>query len=170
MLYQNCEPLMLHISKTENRRLVSLCSFVSFVVAAGLLIAGCAGEPKHPTWANATGAEQHERLMWQAIRDKDWANVARHLSPTFIGVDADGQVFDRDGWLQNWKSAQMVEFSLGELQVQPEGHDMKVTYIFHIQAGGSSSAPAGGLRVVSVWQQIKARWVLTATSITPILK
>jgi ketosteroid isomerase-like protein len=156
--------------KTRNRQKFSPWSFVCFVVGLCFLAAGCAGTPKHPTWANATGAEQHERLMWQAIRDKDWANVESHLSPTFIGVNTDGQMFDRDGWLQHWKSAQAIEFSLGELQVQPEGHDMKVTYIFHIQAGGSSSAPAGGLRVVSVWQQIKARWVLTATSITPILK
>jgi Domain of unknown function (DUF4440) len=156
--------------KTRNRQKFSPWSFVCFVVGLCFLAAGCAGTPKHPTWANATGAEQHERLMWQAIRDKDWANVESHLSPTFIGVNTDGQMFDRDGWLQHWKSAQAIEFSLGELQVQPEGHDMKVTYIFHIQTGGSSSAPAGGLRVVSVWQEIKARWVLTATSITPILK
>jgi len=161
---------MPHLFKARNRPQFSLWSVVSFVVGLGFLAGGCAGTPKHPTWATATGAEQHERLMWQAIRDKDWANVARHLSPTFIGVDADGQVFDRDGWLQHWKSAQMVEFSLGELQVQPEGHDMKVTYIFHIRGGATGSPSAAGLRVVSVWQQIKARWVLTATSITPILK
>jgi ketosteroid isomerase-like protein len=156
--------------KAKKRHLYSSCFFASFVVGLCFLVAGCAGSPKHPSWNSATGAEEYERLMWQAIRDKDWANVERHLSPTFIGVNTDGQMFDRDGWLQHWKSAQAIEFSLGELQVQPEGHDMKVTYIFHIQAGGSSSAPAGGLRVVSVWQQIKARWVLTATSITPILK
>ena len=129
---------MLHIAKPENRRLVSFCSFVSFVVAAGLLIAGCAGEPKHPTWKNATGAEQHERLMWQAIHDKDWVNVERHLSPTFTGVTADGRLFDRAGWLEQWKSSEMREFSLGEVQIQPEGTDMKVTYIFH----GQTSAKA----------------------------
>ena len=41
--------------------------FVSFVVAISILLSGCAGEPKHPTWTNATGAEQHERLIrwWQ---------------------------------------------------------------------------------------------------------
>jgi ketosteroid isomerase-like protein len=104
--------------------------------------------------------------MWQAIRDKDWANVERHLSATFIGVNADGQMFDRAGWLQHWKSAPVGEFSLGELQVQPEGPDMKVTYIFQLQGTGASSA--AGLRVVSVWQQVKAGWVLSATSLTPI--
>ena len=168
MLLSNCEPLMLHITKAENRRLVSLYSFVSFVVVAGLLIAGCAGEPKHPTWKNATGAEQHERLMWQAVRDKDWANVERHLSPTFTGVTADGRLFDRAGWLEQWKSSEMREFSLGEVQTQPEGIDMKVTYIFHCQTSAKALLPASGLRVVSVWQDVRGRWMLSAISMTPI--
>ena len=168
MLYPNCEPLMPQITKAENRRLVSLCSFVSFVVAAGLLIAGCAGEPKHPTWKNATGAEQHERLMWQAVRDKDWANVERHLSPTFAGVTADGRLFDRAGWLEQWKSSEMREFSLGEVQTQPEGLDMKVTYILHGQASAKALLMSSGLRVVSVWQDVRGRWMLSAISMTPI--
>src|SRR5947209_9522346 len=103
---------MPRFANSENRRLRSLRSFVSFVAGIGLLIAGCAGEPKHPTWKNATGMEQHERLMWQAIQGNDWVNVERHLSPTFIGVTSDGQVFDRAGWLQHWKTAPIGEFSL----------------------------------------------------------
>jgi hypothetical protein len=58
---------------------------------------------------------------------------------------------------------------LGELAVQPEGADMKVTSIIHIQGGASKVlGTPGGLRVISIWQQIKKRWALTATSITPI--
>src|SRR5579864_7356852 len=159
---------MPRFTKAENRRVISLCSFVSFVIGLCLLISGCAGgEPKHPTWNNATGAEQHERLLWKAIQGKDWANVERRLSPTFVGVNAEGRVFDRAGWLGLWKSAQVAEFSLGELQVQPEGPDMKVTYILHVPASGTGPAPAGQ-RVVSVWQQLKTRWLLSAISITPI--
>jgi hypothetical protein len=155
-------------AKAENRRLVSLCSFVSFVVGIGLLIAGCAGEPKHPTWKNATGAEQHERLMWQAVHDKDWINVERHLSPTFTGVTADGRVFDRPGWLGLWQAAEVQEFSLGEMQIQPEGSDMKVTYIFHVKGPSKAQLPSSGLRVISIWQEVKSRWMLTAMSMTAI--
>ena len=159
---------MLRFIKAENRRAISLWSFVSFVVGLGLLIAGCAGgEPKHPTWNNSTGAEQHERLLWKAIQGKDWVNVERRLSPTFVGVSADGRMFDRAGWLELWKSAQVTEFSLGELQVQPEGPDMKVTYILHVPASEKAPVPAGQ-RVVSVWQQLKTRWLLSTISITPI--
>ncbi|HEV7674006.1 MAG TPA: nuclear transport factor 2 family protein, partial [Candidatus Angelobacter sp.] len=123
---------------------------------------------KHPTWKNATGAEQHERLMWQSIQSKDWTNVERRLSPTFVGVMADGRMFDRAGWLQQWQSAQVQEFSLGEVQVHPEGYDMKVTYIFHVQASATVALPSSGFRVVSIWQDVKSRWLLSTISITPI--
>jgi len=147
---------------------LSLWCFVSFVVGLCSLAAGCAGEPRHPTWKNATGAEQHERLMWQSMQGNDWANVERHLSPTFVGVVADGRMFDRAGWLQQWQSAQIREFSLGEMQVHPEGSDMKVTYIFHVQASAIGQPPSSGFRVVSIWQDVKRGWLLSATSITPI--
>jgi hypothetical protein len=167
MLYFDGEPLMGHFVKAGICPLSSLCSFVSFVAGLSILLSGCAGEPKHPSWNNATGAEQHERLLWKAIQDKDWVNVERRLSPMFVGVNAEGRMFDRAGWLELWKSAQVAEFSLGELEVQPEGPDMKVTYILSLPASGKGPAPAGQ-RVVSVWQQLKTRWLLSATSITPI--
>ena len=131
------------------------------------LLSSCAGVPKHPTWTNATGAEQNERLMWQAIHDKDWANVERHLSPTFVGVIPDGRIFDRASWLQLWQSTDVREFLQGELQVRPEGQDMKVTYIFQVQTPILGSAPEG-FRVMSVWQDVKSRWILSAISITAI--
>ena len=162
---------MQSFGKVKTRFFFSSCSLVSFVVGLCLLTAGCAGTPTHPAWSNATGAEQHERLLWKAISEKDWVNVERHLSPTFIGVNADGQSFDRAGWLGYWKSSPLAEFSLGEVSLQPEGPDMKMTYTFHAQgARGSSPASPEGFQVISVWQEIKSRWFLTATSFTPIRK
>lgn len=143
-------------------------SFAPFAVMFCAFLAGCTGgEPKHPTWNNSTGAEQHERLMWKAIQGKDWVNVERHLSPTFVGVNAEGRMFDRAGWLELWKNAQVTDVALGELQVQPEGPDMKVTYILHM-ASSEKAPAASGQRVVSVWQQLKTRWLLSTISITPI--
>lgn len=168
MLLFSCDPLMPHFAKAENRRPSSLCPFVSFVVGLIILLSGCAGEPKHPTWKNATGAEQNERLMWQSIQRKDWITVEGHLSPTFIGVTANGQMFDRAGWLEQWKSAELREFSLGEVQVQPEGVDMKVTYTFHVQTAALGPASPEGFRVISVWQEVKRGWMLSAMSITAI--
>jgi hypothetical protein len=154
--------------KVKARPFLPSCSFVSFVVALCLLLAGCAGEPKHATWANSTGAEQHERLMWKAVQEKSWMDFEAHLSATFVGVNAEGKLFDRAGWLEQWKNAPVQDFSLGDLQVQPEGPDMKVTYTLQIQAAGTASGQSAGLQVVSVWQQLKKGWVLSATSMTPI--
>jgi hypothetical protein len=128
-----------------------------------LCLTGCTigKEPKHPSWKNATGAEQYERLMWQAIRDKDWTDVENHLASTFVGVDAKGHVHDRAGWVDYWKSAPVRDFNLGEPTVQPNGSDMTITYVLHLN--GEASA----LRVISVWQQVKGGWALIATSGTP---
>ncbi|HET9838775.1 MAG TPA: nuclear transport factor 2 family protein [Candidatus Angelobacter sp.] len=122
------------------------------------------GTSKHATWNTATGGEQYERLMWKAIHDKDWDNVERHLSPTFIGVNAEGQMLDRPAWIAYWKSVLPAELLLGEINVQPEGADMKVSGILQLQGGRT----AASLRVISIWQQVKTRWTLTATSLTPI--
>ena len=144
-----------------------LWSFVHFVVIV-LGLSGCTigGESKHPTWKNSTGAEQYERLMWQAIRDKEWNDVQYHLAPAFVGVNASGQALDRSAWLDYWKSVPIKDFSIAEVMVQPAGADMVVTYIFH--AGGITATPGAGLRVVSVWQQVKGGWVLTTTAMTPM--
>jgi hypothetical protein len=156
---------MQNFSSVEIGTFSPLRSFASLAVIFCLLLVGCAGEPKHATWVNATGAEQHERLMWKAIQEKSWTDFEHHLSATFVGVNAEGKLFDRAGWLEQWKSAAVQDFSLGELQVQPEGPDMKVTYILQLQ--GPGAAPAGW-RVVSVWQQLKRGWVLSAMSMTPV--
>jgi len=139
---------------------------VASIIVIGLLM-GCAGAPKHPSWSNATGAEQHERLMWQAVREQDWSNFERALSPTFVGVNAEGQMFDRPGWLAYWRGAKAKESVLGEVSVHPEGTDMKVIYTLSFQ-NAPGATPAAEIRVVSVWQQVKGRWVLTVTSMTPV--
>ena len=146
-------------SRPQASCLPPLFSFVSFVVVLFSLL-GCGGAPKHPSWSQATGAEHYERLMWQAIRDHDWANFERHLAPVFVGVNSSGRLFDRDQWVAYWKNAPLKDFSLGEVAVQPQGPDMIVTYVLHSERDA--------WRVVSVWQGVKKGWILTATSMTAL--
>lgn len=148
------------------RRRRSSWFLMSFVVCL-LLLCGCAGEPKHPTWKNASGAEQHERLMWKAIQDHDWTQVERHVAPLFVGVTADGQSFDRAGWIEYWKSAPVEDFSLAEVAVEPGGSDMVVTYVLRL-TGTRLPHSLASVRVISIWQDLKGRWVLIATAGTPI--
>jgi hypothetical protein len=69
---------MRNLNADKSELFAPLCSFVPFVVGLCLLLSGCAGEPKHPTWANSTGAEQHERLMWKAVQEKGWVDFEHH--------------------------------------------------------------------------------------------
>jgi hypothetical protein len=141
-------------------------------VVVVLLFTGCTigKEAKHPAWKNATGAEQYERLMWKSIHEKEWKEVEYHLASTFVGVNAQGLALDRDGWVEYWKSAKIKELSLGDFSVQPSGTHMVVTFVLRLSSdtpdstGGSST-----FRVISTWQQVKAGWILTATSLTPVI-
>jgi hypothetical protein len=148
----------------RSRRLLALCSFVSFVVGLAC-VSGCTigREPKHAGWATATGAEQYERLMWQAIRDRDWTEIEYRLAPMFVGVNPAGQSLDRAAWIQYWKATPVKDFTLAEVVVQPNGADMTVSYVLHL-----GNRPGAGLRVLSVWQEVKKGWMLTATSMTPV--
>lgn len=138
------------------------------LLLAGIL-AGCWEAPQHPTFTNATGAEQLERLMWQAVKDKNWPEVERHLAAAFSGVNSAGQSMDRAAWVDYWKNSQLTDFSLGDVTVQPNGADMVVTYVLHFTGSDAAhSSPAGGVRVVSAWQEVKRGWVLISQSHTPI--
>jgi hypothetical protein len=131
-----------------------------------VLLAGCSGKPKHPSWSNATGAEQFERLMWQSLHDGNWPEVERHLAPAFVGASAQGKALDRAGWIEYWKSSPPADYSLGEVQVQPAGGDMIVSYV--VQFSNQSAGHTPALRVVSVWQSLKKGWVLISQSHTPV--
>ena len=65
--------------------------FSGIVLLSIVILTGCAGTPKRPTWNNATGSEQHERLMWKAVKGQQWNEMENHLAPTFVGVDAAGK-------------------------------------------------------------------------------
>jgi len=126
-------------------------------------------QPGKPNWNNSAAAEQYERSMWQATRDKNWKDVEHHLAPMFTGVDPEGKKFDRDGWMTHWKSVQIRDLSLGEISIQPNGADMVISYELRLDADDPGHSLAGKtFRVVSVWQELKKGWVLTAQSLTPV--
>ena len=133
------------------------------------ILAGCWGEPAHPNFQTATAGEQLERLMWGAAQNKNWVEFERHLTPTFSGSNSAGQSLDRAGWIEYWKTAQLKDFSLGDVITQPAGPDIVATYVLHYNGSDAShSSPAGGVRVVSVWQEVKKGWILISQSQTPI--
>jgi len=157
---------MIQPLRKPHRHHAFLSFFAFFVVCSFVL--GCYGPPpKNPNWSNATGAEQHERLMWQSIHNKDWKDVEHHLAPLFVGVNSAGKAMDRDAWITYWKDTSVEEFSIGEITVQTAGTDMVVTYVMNASPAQIGSG-SQGMKVMSVWQQVKNGWILTATSLTPV--
>lgn len=145
--------------------------WISIVISV-LVLSGCNlwNAPQRPTWTQATAPEHFERLMWKAIHEKDWREVDRHLAPAFVGSGQRGETLDHAGWIEYWKKAQIQDFSMGEFTTQPAGTDMVATYVLHLNSAEPSQGISGkGLRIVSVWQELKAGWVLTSQSATPIL-
>jgi hypothetical protein len=148
-------------------RLLPIAAFLIVLVLPGC---NAWNQPKNPDWKNATGTEQLERLMWKAIHDKDWSLVESHLAPVFVGAGPRGETLDHTAWTEYWKKAQIQDYSLGEFNTQSDGVDTVATYVLHFNGTDTGQAiPAKGLRIISVWQELKGGWVLTSQSATPIL-
>ena len=122
-------------------------------------------EQKQSTaWSSATGAEQFERLLWQEIKARNWTEVERRLAPAFVEVTASG-VRDREQTLERLKALGAADYSMGDLEVRPDGADMVVAYTITLRAspGGETT-----LRMMTVWQQVKGGWVAIAHSETNV--
>jgi len=133
-----------------------------------MFVVSCAGPPHKATWKNATGAGELERLMWKAVKEKDWKQVDYHLAPAFVGVTPTGQALDRDAWLEYWKAAQVQELVFSDHRTNPAGPDLVVSSVLQVSRNGAAPEAAESYRVISVWQQVKHGWIVTTTSLTPI--
>src|SRR5215469_7896547 len=70
--------------KAPSRKFSAGCMRSLLILLAFMGAAGCLRGPGGKSgWSGATGTEQHERLMWQAIHDKKWNEVENHLAATY---------------------------------------------------------------------------------------
>jgi ketosteroid isomerase-like protein len=142
----------------------------TFALAAILLasfsIACSSGwkEPKTYTFKTATGAEQYERLLWDAVKNKDRLTIASHLASNFVRQDESGTK-NKEQYLAELDQINLSDYSLAELNVTPQGNDMVVTYAITLRGNKAGKPfPSEPIRYLSVWQQQKAGWVLVAQS------
>src|SRR5437899_2381634 len=124
-------------------------------------LAGCTmwSEPKHASWKNATGLEQHERLFWQALKDKDWLNVESHMASNFKLVTAD-KIYTKDEAVALYKGMTLVDFSIGDFDITQSGDTWVVNYTatYSFDAQGKRSQ-LEKVREMSIWQKQKSGWV-----------
>ncbi len=141
------------------------CRLLPALVLSGALAACTMWEkPKVATWANATGAEQFERLLWQEIKAANWPEVENRLAPTFVVVAPSG-VRDRAAEMAFLRRLVLKDYSLGEVEVRPNGNDMVVSYSISVDATlDGLPMPAGPWRMMTVWQEVGTTWTAIAHS------
>jgi len=115
-------------------------------------------------WSGATGGEQLERLMWEEIRAKNWAELDRHLAPLFVSTSPNA-TRDKAASIEHWKQYDLQSVNIAEVQVQPAGADFIVTAT--VTATGTAAGqpmPAQPVHTMTVWQPVKEGFVAVAHS------
>jgi hypothetical protein len=149
-----------------NLRNVFLFVFTAALLSSSLTAQSIWKEPKNHTWKTATGAEQYERLLWRAVKDKDWLAVESHISSNFVYMDSTGKK-DKAQRVAELKSMEVNDLRVDDADVTAQGTDAIVTYTLS-RKSASGDIPA--VRIMSVWQQQKSGWVLVAMTETPSAK
>ena len=111
---------------------------------------------------NSSGAEQLERAFWNDVKSKRWAEVDRHLASTFEGTSASGNR-DKAAAVEAWKKFDLKSFSLADVQVQPNGADLVISYTFTGEGTfDGKPLPNGPIHMMTVWQQVSKGWIAIA--------
>jgi hypothetical protein len=135
------------------------------LAGAAILIAGCGGWKSRPSsWSNATGAEQFERLWWTEVKAKHWKELGFRMAVTYVWISDDG-IRDREQTLAYLQQLEVEEFTLGDVDVRPNGNDLIITYSLTMRAR-LAGQPINIERVpmMTVWQRQKSGWVAIAHS------
>ena len=126
------------------------------------------GEKPVKAWTSATGGEHLERLFWDTIKAKDWIELEKHVSPSFVYVGPTG-VHEKADAMKYFESLQISDLSLGDMTVHPSGGDVVVvTYLAHIRATRDGKPlSANEFRMTSTWQKIGKDWMIISRAHTP---
>ena len=139
----------------------------AIVVVFAIFSAACSSgwkEPKTYTFKTATGAEQYERLFWDAVKNQDRLAISSHLASNFVRQDESGTK-NKEQFLAELDQTKLTDYSFAEVNVTPQGTDMIVTYVITLHGTSAGKPfPNEPIRYMSVWQQQKAGWVLIAQS------
>lgn len=131
-----------------------------------------------PTWDSATGAEQYERLLWNEVKQGNWREVEKRLAATYVALTPQG-VLDRAGMVVYFQGLDLTDFTLGDVQVVPNGNDMVVSYRLTLlrQEGASGRPPSSAsptpssvsqtFLMMTIWQQHEGGWIAIAHSQLP---
>src|SRR3954462_14388687 len=98
------------MSTLSLRRALTILILLCLVVPA----VGCWEEKQPATWKSATGPEALEKLFWDEVKAKNWAEIERHVGPTFVAVNSRGAL-DRAALMERVKQLDIDDYSLGNV-------------------------------------------------------
>ena len=139
------------------------------LTVALVLTSACTFYGDHPAkaFAEATGGEGLERVFWKNVQASNWVEIERAIASNYAGVTPGGTT-DRTATLDQYRSWQLKDYSLGNLKTELNGSTIVVTYTITLSGtAGSQPLPSGPQHMMTVWQQQKAGWVAIAHSATP---
>jgi len=138
---------------------------MAILCATALAVSCSEGKsPRFQSPSDATGAEAYERAFWRAIQDGDFAAAERRMAPIYTLTTSAG-IVGRDQALGHFRSLQLKNIAIAELQVVPEGNDMVVSYEATLVTQTDLSPRR--YYMTSVWQQVTRGWIVIAHSEVP---
>jgi hypothetical protein len=146
---------------------------LSMLLLALIFAAGCTFYGEHPARgvAEVTGGEGLERIFWKNVHSANWVEIDRALASNFTSVTATGTM-DRSATISQYRTWQLKDFAIGDLQTQLNGTTMVVTYAITLNGtvssgnGASQPLPSAPQHMMTVWQQEKKGWIAIAHSST----
>ena len=125
------------------------------------------GEHPARSMAEATGGEGLERVFWKNIQTANWVEVERALASNYEG-ETPGGTLDRSATIDQYRSWQLKDFSIGELKTELNGSTIVVTFTITLNGTAAGQPlPTAPQHMMTVWQQQKMGWVVIAHSVSP---
>ena len=101
------------------------------------------------------------------MKQKNWTELSNHTSATVVGLTSQGTL-DRNNMMAHIKKMDISDFQIGEVQTQPSGEHLVVTYTLAVNGTIDGKPLPRTLRFMSVWQMVKSGWILVAQSAVPV--
>ena len=137
------------------------------VLAALVCCCGCSAWKKPTVGWQATGGEELSRTFWRDIKAKRYEEIQRHLAPTYSFVGPHG-IRNREQALDFFRHVRIEEYSIGGVEVHPNGPDMVVTYTINMKGTlNGQPLPASPVYVATVFQHTGGEWVVISQAMTP---
>jgi hypothetical protein len=132
--------------------------WITSLLAAAICLSGCTiyGEKKPATLKSTTSAEQYERILWSAVKAKNWQQVPGMLAANVM-YSTGNKVLSKDQVVPYLQGLNLADFTITGMVVKPNGQDMTLNYTLQLSSAG---APVRAFTAISVWQQVQAGWIL----------